>query len=507
MTIAMAVVTLALAAAAQKTAKGVVFNDANGNGLRDGGEAGIPDVSVSNGVDVVTTDASGAWSLPVDDDTTLFVIKPPHWAVSLDAHNRPRYFYIHKPEGSPALAVPGVAPTGPLPASVDFALTRKPEPERFTTVFLGDPQARGMREVGFVTHDVVDELIGTDAAFVVTLGDIVADDAGLFDPISQIVGKIGPPCYYIFGNHDTNRDATEDKYRDETFELVFGPPAYAFEVANVAFIALNNVFKQPGAARGTHFPDDQLAFVRNYLEHVPEDRLVVLMMHVPVVGCRNRDALYRIIENRPHTFSVSAHAHEQHQKFLTDEDGWRGATPHHHLVAPTVSGCWWCGTFDEVGIPHATMNDGAPNGYTFITFDGNRYSFRFKAARRPADYQMNIYAPDEIALDALSKTEVLVNVFMGNEKSKTELRLGDGPWLPMDQTTTTDPEILRMHEQNPALNEEVFGWEMDAPSKTRHMWRSTLPATVDAGAHTLTVRTTDMFGQQWSAHRIIRVVP
>ena len=45
--------------------------------------------------------------------------------------NLPRFFYIHQPKGSPAdlnLHFRGIEPTGPLPASVDFALRKVEEP-------------------------------------------------------------------------------------------------------------------------------------------------------------------------------------------------------------------------------------------------------------------------------------------------------------------------------------------------------------------------------------------
>src|SRR6478609_2195060 len=45
------------------TASGVVFNDANANGVRDRGERGIAGVAVSNQDAVVTTDATGAFRI------------------------------------------------------------------------------------------------------------------------------------------------------------------------------------------------------------------------------------------------------------------------------------------------------------------------------------------------------------------------------------------------------------------------------------------------------------
>jgi len=119
-----------------------------------------------------------------------------------------------------------------------------------------------------------------------------------------------------------------------------------------------------------------------------------------------------------------------------------------------------------------------------------------------------------VARPALSETAVLVNVFAGSARSVVEMRVGaGGAWLPMTQTEVIDPECLRMHEQSPFLDmdaggkklDTVFGWKMDYPSESRHMWTANLPAELSAGTHTLTVRTTDMFGKTHTAHRIFRV--
>jgi hypothetical protein len=159
------------------------------------------------------------------------------------------------------------------------------------------------------------------------------------------------------------------------------------------------------------------------------------------------------------------------------------------------------------------MNDGAPNGYSIITFEGNRYRIRFKAARKPENYQMNIYLPEEIPVRGLDTSNVLVNVFAGSERSSVEMKLDQGGWTPLKQVRTIDPECYRMFRLGPYLEEtvkgqsleDVFGYKMDKPSKTDHMWRASLPRDIVPGTHTLTVKTTDMFGQQWQASRIFRV--
>ncbi|MFA6241063.1 MAG: calcineurin-like phosphoesterase C-terminal domain-containing protein, partial [Candidatus Hydrogenedentales bacterium] len=105
------------------------------------------------------------------------------------------------------------------------------------------------------------------------------------------------------------------------------------------------------------------------------------------------------------------------------------------------------------------------------------------------------------------------NVFAGSTRSKTEMRIDEGEWIPLEQTTVADPECQRMSELGPYLDEEVLGkkldiilgWKMDAPSPTDHMWKGKLPGTPTPGTHTVYVRTTDMFGQQYTGKRVVRV--
>jgi hypothetical protein len=63
----------------QRTVHGVVFNDANGNGVMDAGERPVPGVVVSNQRDVVTTDAAGRYRLAADAKTIVFVSVPTDW--------------------------------------------------------------------------------------------------------------------------------------------------------------------------------------------------------------------------------------------------------------------------------------------------------------------------------------------------------------------------------------------------------------------------------------------
>src|SRR5690554_3628968 len=111
-------------ATAQDIARGLVFEDLNGNGKKERREKGIAGVAVSNGIEVVQTDAKGHYELPISDDQIIFVIKPSDYSVPVNENKLPQFYYIHKPAGSPELKFPGVQPTGELPKSVDFEIGR-----------------------------------------------------------------------------------------------------------------------------------------------------------------------------------------------------------------------------------------------------------------------------------------------------------------------------------------------------------------------------------------------
>lgn len=524
--------TLSAAAAEPQFAAGLVFDDANRNGRPDAGERGLPEVRVSNGREIVATDAQGRYRLPVDDDAIIFVIKPRGWMTPLSEQNLPQFHYIHKPHGSPQSESPyaGVAPTGPLPERIDFALRRQEEPDRFRVLVFGDPQANDLDDITFYAHDIVAEVIGVDAAFGVSLGDLAFDDLTLFDALNAVTAKIGLPWYNIHGNHDMNYHASDDRYADETFERIYGPACYAFEYGPVAFLVLDDVRSLGEKKYRAGLGDRQLAFVENYVQPLPQAQLVVLLCHIPLGELPDEEQrrLFAPFAGRARTLALTAHYHIQKHEWFGPEEGFHGATPLHHLIHATACGSWWKGAPDELGLPHTMMRDGGPNGYSLVTFAGNEYAIRFKAARRPADYQMHIHAPDEVAQGDAGATPVYVNVFTGSDRSVVELRVGVeggvgargeggeeggvgagvgggvGAWVRLPQVDEVDPYYLQLKRLEESQT-PPHGRKMPKQVNSPHLWRGTLPANLPAGVHVLEARTTDLFGQQFTARRIIRV--
>lgn len=496
---------------ADETATGIVFHDSNGNQTFDSGEKVLPGIRVSNGIQITATDNDGRYTLPVSDDSIVFVIKPRGWQVPLNEDWLPRFFYIHKPNGSPTSKFPGVAATGPLPASIDFPLTRQEEPDEFHAILFGDTQPRNQQEVDFIAHDVIEELNGTDASFGVTLGDIVFDDLNMMPALNRTIGLLGIPWYNVIGNHDINLDAKSRQFVNETFERVYGPSWYSFDYGPTHFIVLDNIdwLHNPASGESSYqggLGEDQLRFVKTDLAQIPSDQMVVLLMHIPLTNTEDRHGLYRLIEERPFCISVSGHTHHHEHVWISDDDGWHGPKPHHHIINVTVCGSWWSGAPDERGIPHTLMADGAPNGWSVLSFDGTDYHLDFRAAGRPADYQMEIDAPDVVNQSSLTQQTISANVFNGSKRSIVELRVGHGQWRRMTKLEIVDPKYQRVHAREAAVLKEKERWRsLPNPKPSSHLWQISLPADVSPGSHLLEVRATDQNGRAVTGQRIIRV--
>lgn len=503
--------TLPTNATGQRVAIGYVYHNRSGGRSR-GANPGIAGVAVSNGRDVVLTDRTGRYELPVEENTVLFVVKPSGWAVPLDSNNLPQHFYVHRPSGSPKTEHAGVRATGALPASVDFGLTPQKEDRKFKMVLCGDPQPRNQTEIDYMSHDVIEQLQydakSHGAKFGLSLGDIMFDDLALYESLNRTFATIGLPWYNVVGNHDLNFDSAVTSTSTETFTRHYGTPYFAFNYGQVHFLVLNNVYWRNNGAddRGYHaeLTSDQLEFVKNDLKHVPLDRLVVVCMHIPLPEVRNKQELFRLLENRPHTVSFSAHTHVAEHIFIGEDDGWRGKNPHHHVNHCTVCGCWWGGAADERGIPHATMGDGGPNGYSIVEFDRNQYKITYRAASKPADHQMSIWLPEELAASETAGKTMIVNVFAGSAKSVVEARINDGVWTALANIRGQDPFMLAIKKLEDSAT-PPSGRKTAGVANTPHLWKFPLPA-MARGTYNIQVKSTDMFGQVYLESRILRVV-
>lgn len=496
---------------AQSIVKGYVYADKNGNGKKEKNEKGLSNIPVSNGIYVTTTDKSGRYELPVGNDNIIFVIKPAGFSLPVNKDNLPQFYYIHKPEGSPQQKYQGVQPTGKIPQQVNFALIPTEEKENFRILVFGDPQIKIRQQLDFFNRGIIDEVKGIkNVLFGMSLGDIVGNNLTLFAPYSAIVSEVGIPWYNVMGNHDMNHDAKSDSLADETFEAHFGPNTYAFNYGRVHFIILDDIL-DPDPVDGKGYRGGlrptQLTFIKNDLKYVPKDHLIVLAFHIPLRAIRDgdREQLFELLKDFPHTLSLSAHTHRQNQYFYTKKDGWLRKTPHYEYNVGTTSGSWYSGIFNERNIPISTMKDGTPKGYAFITFKGNDYVIDYQVAGKPADYQIRISAPKVVAHQSRSAAAIYANYFMGSSKDTLWYRIDEGKWKTMTYAPGFDQYYLNMLHKWDYTDSLLEGRRPGPPRESTHLWKAPIKTNLKIGQHTIEVKVTDQHGRSFTQKRTYRI--
>ncbi|MFC4872330.1 calcineurin-like phosphoesterase C-terminal domain-containing protein [Negadavirga shengliensis] len=510
------VITLSIHVDARQQATGFVYHDANQNGKKERSEKGIPGVAVSNGKEVVLTDNQGKYVLPVDDDNIIFVIKPSSYTAPLDENNLPRYFYIHKPNGSPDLKYKGVEPTGRLPKSVDFALYPQQEENNFTAIVFGDPQPYTEKELELFTKGVVDKATKEKkASFGISLGDLVGDDLDLHPKYAQVMRNMGLPWYNVMGNHDMNYDAEVDEHADEAFEATFGPANYAFNYANAHFIVLDDIlYPDPRDGQGYWggFREDQLDFVENNLKFVDKDKLVVLAFHIPLWHVNentfrnsDRQRLFDLLKDYPNVLAMSAHTHLQRQNFYSGSDGWDGAQPFHEYNAGTTSGDWYSGKLNAEGVPVSTMRDGTPKGYALLRVEGSKYTIDYQTIGQPLQHQIRLYNPKVVANNRGTSAGIFANFYMGHQDSKVEYRIDNGEWKPMTWVEAADPDYTAGLVEWDLVEELMPGRRPSNAVPSTHLWRAAIPTNLSLGKHHIEVRATDMFGRVFTEKSDYRI--
>jgi hypothetical protein len=497
----------------QSVVRGYVYEDLNHNGKKDRTEKGIPRVAVSNGTDVSLTDASGAWQLTLGDDQIIFLIKPAGYQLPCDTFNLPQSYAIHKPGGSPKSFYKGVEPTAGMPGSLDFALHKYDEPEAFTSLIFGDTQTYTEQEMEYLKKGIISEAANSrGVAFGITLGDLVGDNLSLHLLYKQAIKQLGMPWYNVIGNHDMNYDAKEDRFSDETFEANFGPDNYAFNYGMAHFIVLDDILYphplgKPGYWGGLR--TDQLAFIRNDLAYVPNESLIVIAMHIPLIDSEGEEAfreadrqkLYQLLKDYPNVLFLSAHTHFQTQHFIGKAQGLSREKPIHEYNAGTTCGDWYSGMLNEKGVPASIMRDGTPPGYAFLRISGNQYVLDYKVLGKADDYRMAVCYPGEDACINSTKPSLYINFFMGSPEDIVEYRIDKGEWSLMQRIDEADPGycayVQKWKEQPTPIGRRPSG-----PVSCTHLWKAEPGAVLPAGTP-IEVRIKDCFNRVFTQKTLI----
>ena len=526
--LAIALLPLSLQAQSQPPgcAVGNVFEDRNGNGVRDAGEPGLADIAVSNGRDIVRTDARGDYRLPPREGAEIFVIKPAGHRAASRADGLPDVWRSDAWQADPAMPAATCAP---------IALRKEAFPplreQGLRVLLFGDPQPKSLVDVGHYERAIIEPLIAENANPVhgmhlhrapqvadlgLSMGDITHDDPSLYPALNRATAKLGVPWLHAPGNHDIDLAAGDDATSLKSFRSVYGPDTFAWEEPEAAFIVLDDVIWQP-AARPNYiggFREDQFAFLRNYLRDAPKQRLLVLALHIPLYETAGSDAsrdtfrdedrarLFALLRDFPNVLVLSAHMHAQQHFFHDDASGWHGAQPLHEYNLGATCGAFWSGVTDANGVPDSTMSDGTPKGWARMSVraDGH-YSLSYHPAQDPHQ-AMHLHAPTVLRRGAYPAWGVYANVYMGMADSRVEYRVDGGEWKPMRKVSQPDPRLLAENRRDDEAV-QLRGYDRSPEAQpSPHLWRGALPTDLAVGEHVIEVRALDRWqGEQRATTR------
>ncbi|HLR85751.1 MAG TPA: calcineurin-like phosphoesterase family protein [Nocardioidaceae bacterium] len=409
------------------TIEGRVFRDRDRDSHADPGEQGIGDVTVSNGRDVVTTDAEGRYELPAYENMTVFITQPSGFQVPVDESNIAQFHYTHLPNGSPDLEYGGIEPTGPLPDAVNFPLvrSRQTSTDKQSCVIAGDLQPYDETEIGYARDGAIADLSdrhdypGCGALFI---GDVVGDDLSLYDDVRGLVKQLNGPVRFLPGNHDLDYDAKTANHSFDTFRERLAPTYYSYDVGKAHVVALNTVRypctpdvdnadgTRPECDDPTSDPsyngrlsEDQLEWLKQDLASVANDKLIVVASHIPLLTYADEGSpihqvdqvreLYELLDGR-RAVSVAGHTHSiENMKAGDLMKGWKDifgldGLPFPHITAGAISGDWFSGRLTDEGYPIAVGRDGGRPGVLTLDIDGNEFRERYTVTGKRRGYQM-----------------------------------------------------------------------------------------------------------------------
>jgi outer membrane protein assembly factor BamB len=217
----------------------------------DGSRSPLAGVAVSDGLNVVKTDAEGRFTLPGTARTRFISLTVPSGYRTVGEH----YIPVRKNIGD-----------------YDFEL----EPYELTAGdgvrFLQLTDTETNEDTGGWIASISEYSADQDMGFIMHTGDICYGYGMPFHAENVNAQTLGRPIFYSIGNHDLERGA----YGEEMFEDLFGPSYYSFEAGNTHFV----VTPMSG---GTHAPsysvDQVYRWLLNDLANKDPDKNLVVFNH------------------------------------------------------------------------------------------------------------------------------------------------------------------------------------------------------------------------------------
>lgn len=368
---------------------------------------GIPDVVVTDGYNVTTTDAEGVYQIIRHEDARFVYISVPSDYEIPETKGCGSYAgFFQKIDGSA------------LTQRADFYLTRRDgASDEFSVFIVGDPQPSSIANTDRFRDETVEDLrqeaarMGAGRAKVaISMGDNAAGGnavkEGYHETVKKYFGTTGLPFFTTVGNHDKSDGAADE---GERFSEVFGPLYYSFNIGEVHFVCLDNCrFDSPGGTYKTRFTDEEVEWLEKDLSFVPKTKKVIVYYHIDVQNNNpytNTKKVFDLISQYADPVAFCGHTHNMQYRTIT----LGGGSDIPQVIHSAACGYFW----------RSTVNgDGVPNGYVVYDVKGTKIvNARFKGTRHDHDFQIRLYRGDAVYSNVkydLGGEWIVANVFFAH---------------------------------------------------------------------------------------------
>ena len=443
---------------AQLAVSGRVFVDRNGNGVCDWGEKRLRGVAVSDGDTVVLTSVGGRYSFESNNAENIFVVAPRNYTTSATRISNPR----------------GVS-------GGDLALLRRPTPDRFKALFVGDVHVEDSTMLDYAERSIFKYLSdGAGADFNVWLGDVVNESPEWIAPMAERIEVLPNPSWVAIGNHDYDKNRKDAP--STAFESAFGLKTYAFHYGRTCFVVIESPHNEAS-----------VRFLKNLLSVLPDDECVVLCLHYPLTYKSYNHIVEMLDQRECPSLIMTAHHHTVERAILGRHTS--------HVVVGSVCAIWWRGWLDDEGLPLPYMQCGSLRNVYEAEFDGTDFRLHYRPLRNEGQMRVWIAGsePSDQRIKDLAEVApgmVVVNVFGAGEDAQVSMSIDSAEPVKMSYSPMTDPEVLRLRQISLEANfsrkdpRRTVYRRADSP----HIWQLMLPDDLATGTHIITITATDSRG-------------
>jgi outer membrane protein assembly factor BamB len=382
------------------TISGTVFEDRDNDNRIDTGEPVLPGVSVSDGQQIVVTDAQGRYTFGTDverrDVDLVFVTQPAGYSVGTDDSMTPKFYRN----------------LGQLAAGdtreVNFGLRRDRDNDggRFTFGNVADPHVNAQ------LAEQITEINSTrqELAFIQVSGDLTnnaTDPEFEFYKAGTANSKV--PVWPAVGNHEYSAGATY-AVRINNYRKHVGPEWYSFDYGDRHFLVLENNGAAPFA--------EQLEWVKADLaQNVKEGKRLVVLAHQPMNVPFGSPSVYdeygKVLEQYGAELMLVGHEHSNDVEPRSD---FAGTAKHIQTVSSSYT------------------IDNSPRGFRFVNMHNKTFDNPFRIYGAEKDLTVVSPAPGTsiprdgfpgIQVNAYDSTDAPVSV---------RYRIDNGSWKPLYST-------------------------------------------------------------------------